>query len=163
MSCSIAAQTGCLSVADAKLGLIVPAPGTFVAEDDTTSPWTPAYFQGGGWSLCRAPDRVRLWYKHGYRNMRLARPESTMDQDWARAVAYLAACKLDRPLCQCANLSPFIDWLNVDRAKSESSPGGQSSSYANTVKVLDCPFGTKRGELYAYEFVMRRNLAKDPR
>lgn len=149
--CGYAIQNGCLVVRNPRLGIVSPQPGSWDAD---TGEFTAAQF-----SVWREADRVQLWYKSGWRDNSLPYPNITMDPVFERAIAYLAASLLDRPMCNCQPVEANIARWREDLALSTSSPQG-SSSFRLSQGALDNPFGTTRGAIYAWEIVRERMLGQ---
>lgn len=150
-TCGYSVQTGCATVKNDRLGLVSLAPGTWDATDEV---YTTAY-----WTDCRSADRVRLWYRAGWRNMSLATPNLTMDAMWARAVTYLALALLDRPLCGCEALRAFTAHWKEDLGINVSNQAASSSVQLGT--LLNNPIGTTRGAIYAWRLVQRNALGEN--
>jgi hypothetical protein len=135
--CSYATQAGCLRArGNPHNSMLSYQPGDWDADTET--------FTAVGWAIGRQPDIVRLWYYAGLRDERLACPRRQMPNEWERAVAYFAAAKLERPLCECNNIHAWIEkWRRDLAVKGEE---GLSVSKDD----LDCPFGTLEGAVYAW-------------
>jgi len=138
--CSITAQDGCIHVRDVDRGIVVPALGTY---DSASASWihsTPA--------VCRAPDMVKIWYYAGDLDDQFLANRSTnpLSDFWAQTIAWLATARLQRPPCTCGGATNAIfEMLQEDLAVNLSG-----RSYQNSFANLDCPFGTRRGELEAW-------------
>ena len=100
-ACTIGTQDACFHLRDPRLGILVPAPATWDADDEE--------FDTAEWSACREPDQIRLWYYSGYRDQSLLRPYAEMSPKFKFAVAVFAASKFERPVCGCSNVSQFIE------------------------------------------------------
>lgn len=149
-SCGLYQQNGCLLPRDERLGIVSFAPADYDAD---TAEWTLA-----GWSACRAPDRVLAYYRAGYRDRRKGRPYQQMDPLLEDAVAKMAAALLERPLCGCDNVTAYIRRWQTDLAFQESNPT-QSFSRQLGQRVLDNPWGTRRGEVYAWDLCREKRIA----
>lgn len=147
--CGMETQFGCLNARDYRLGMFAMAPATWNSETDQ--------FEGDSWAGYRLPDRVRLWYHSGYRDMNLARPSVMMAPRWERAIAHMSCAFLDRPLCNCNALEDIIKYWREDLAASIAT-GAESSSFALPGRILDNPFGTTRGAIEAWKLVQREKL-----
>lgn len=140
-ACTLASQYGCLHVRDTRLGQLGYSPAAWNATDGA--------FSAGDWSVCREPERMRLWYYSGWRwETADARKRATVDLDpyWEKAIAYLAITLLNREVCACNNTEHFIDYWRTDLARNANSV-----SYQNSRQHLDNPFGTMRGAVYAWQ------------
>ena len=144
--CEYAAQTGCLSArGDIKQSMVGYRPATWNA--------TTEVFDVAALSVARQPDVVRLWYYAGLREKTLACPLLEMSRDWARTVAYYATALLDRQVCACENVHTNVEYWQDDRAIR-----GKEGLNIPT-RMLDNPFGTRRGAIYAWERVMGAGAA----
>jgi hypothetical protein len=70
---------------------------------------------------------------------------------WAAAVSHFAVALLDDVGCDCKEADFAFRYWQEDMAHSD--PGG---SYALSSPRLGSPFGTKRGALEAWEFVVNQ-------
>jgi len=136
-TCQLGTQLGCFHLRDQRLGMIVPAPGTWNVGN---SQFDPAAF-----AICRGPDQVRVWYYSGWRDPRGKRPKSDMDPFWATAVAYLAASYLDKDGCDCSNAMEFIHKWRVDISKA----GVEQGAFSVTPSQLAQRLGATKGGLNA--------------
>jgi hypothetical protein len=132
----VSTQDGVFVTRDPKLGIIAPETATWNA--------ATGEFDAIGAACCiaRAPDRLRLWYRAGWRYRGSV---LRVDPMWERAVSYLALSTLDRPLCACQPLAAYMDKWRVDLA--EHNPG---RSFSMSRRMLDNPLGTTRGEVTAW-------------
>lgn len=144
-NCAYAFTYGCLlGRGDPRQSIMSFQPATWNA--DTFS------FDWGEWAIRRQADIVRLNYYGGFQNKRL-KYDKRMDPQWERAVAYMAMCLLERPPCTCA-LGSWNRWRS-DLLLARGSEDGIAifqplSSRSTLSNPLDNPFGTRRGELYAW-------------
>lgn len=146
IACQFSTQAGCFHLRDARLGLAVPTPGTWVAADQS--------FSALEWSACREPDQVRLWYYSGIQDLSLARPKVQMSHYWEYSIAYLAASKLDRPVCGCSNVQQFIDKWRRDAMFSSEEEGAMQL----TPDQAGNHMGTSLGALYAWRQIQRNGV-----
>lgn len=102
----------------------------------------------------RKPDRVRLWYRAGYRDTRLTRSMHEMAPQLERAVTYLALSYLDREWATCEYIRSLQSHWRMDLAQAMSSPV-QSVRYSIANGLLNNPFGTTRAAVYAWRVVQR--------
>jgi len=139
-ACALTTQDGCLHVRDAVTGIVVPQPATY-SEDDAA--WSAAC-----WSECRDPDQVKLWYYAGKLDNRRRASETCepLSRWWQETIAYLATARLERPFCSCQNATALAQHLREDMAALS-----ESQSYAISQQMLDNPFGTRRGEVLAWQ------------
>ena len=141
VACSLSSQDGCLHVRNTEGGTVVPVPGTYDAGNAT---WTQ-----DAYSVCRDPDQVKINYYAGEYDNRWLGGESceALSNYWAHAIAWLATARLDRPPCSCANVKAKFDSLQEDLALSAAT------SHQITFQQLNNPFGTRRGEVQAWQRV----------
>lgn len=144
-ACQLGAQTGCFHLRDARLGILVPAAADWNA---TTSGW-----DGAEWTACREPDQLRLWYYSGWRDQSLLRPYADLSPYWEYAIAYLAASRLDKPVCGCSNVSQFIDKWRMDSAFASDA-----GSFTLTAEMASNRLGTTAGALYAYRAIQKNGV-----
>lgn len=142
--CTLTEQNGCMHIRDAERGYVVPVPGTY---DTDNSQWTSAT-----WSICRDPDQVKVYYYAGNLSElnRAGRRCEPLSAQWARVIAGMATARLHRPICACGNVAGFAEHLQEDLGVSTRETG-------RTVpfSLLENPFGTKRGEVEAWQYVSR--------
>ncbi len=141
VACSLTSQDGCLHVRDTESGIVVPVPATYDVDNAT---WTQ-----DAYSVCRDPDQVKINYYAGEYDNRWLGGESceALSNYWAHAIAWLATARLDRPPCSCANVKAKFDNLQEDLALTAST------SHQVTFQQLNNPFGTRRGEMLAWQRV----------
>ena len=137
--CSLTSQDGCLKIRDAEMGIVVPITATY---------------SSGSWSLdswikCNDPSQVKLKYLSGATSERWRRGLTVdpMPDKLARAIAYLATARLERVPCSCGNTKARFEALMLDVSKSATE------SYNKTFKQLDNPFGTRQGEIRAWQII----------
>jgi hypothetical protein len=147
--CQTTTATGCMLIQNPRNGLAYIQPARWQSDD---------YFTGGGqwipdsclWAT--PPVRIRLNYRAGFRDTRVARPMVDMAPELERAVAFLALSYLDRDWLTCEQIRNLQAHWRFDMAKTESSPA-QSSSFRLDNFLLRCPFGTTRAALYAWRVI----------
>lgn len=150
-ACQLGTQTGCLTVRDTRRGVVTYEPATWDAASES--------FDAAGWAEERDPDRLRLYYYAGWRDESLTCPATQMDKQLERAVAYYATALMDRNLCGCGNVAQFAQHWRDDLAMSNAA-----RSYQNGARVLDSPFGSTRGALYAWDVCNQdgRRIVREP-
>ena len=138
-ACSDTEQDGCIQVRDSEAGVIVPVPATY----DTS--WSITAFD-----VCRAPDKVELYYLAGNQSEEYLRGISCdpLSDKWAWCIIWLAIARLERPPCSCNRLKNMFDYLREDLSHSTSS-----GSYFTGMEIATNPFGTHRGEMMAWKRV----------
>ena len=145
-ACSFGTQAGCFHLRNPRLGIVVPAPGTWnVAEQE---------FEESALSVCRDPDQVRLWYYSGWKDETVKRPLVEMSNYWKFAVAVFACSKFERPVCGCSNVNQFIDKWRRDAAATSINEGG----FQITPELMGNKLGTTMGALYAYRAIHRNGV-----
>lgn len=149
VQCTYSTQTGCLLPRDERLGLVAYRPASWDAVDEQ--------FDAAELAVCRDPDKLHLWYYAGYTSddPQVACPRLQMDPDLELAVAYYAAALLDHEICACSNIQTRIEYWRTDRALIQSADN-QSTAYRQQHKLLDNPFGTTHGAIFAWQRVQER-------
>jgi hypothetical protein len=143
-NCALILQNGCMTVKDAKLGIVILAPGTWNATDQL--------FDATVFTVCRRPDYVNLWYRAGRHD------GSSMMRRWELAIAKLAISKLDRNICSCKAVSDVQAHWNVDLRRSVASTA-QSVNYRVTGYELENnPFGTTVAAMDVWRLCRREML-----
>jgi len=145
-ACQFGTQAGCFHLRDARLGIAVPAPGSWDSDNQR--------FDAADWSACREPDQVRFWYYSGYEDKNLTRSKVEMAKFWEYAVAFYAASKLDRPVCGCSNVEQFIEHWRIDAMANDM----ESVSINITPETLNNRLGTTLGAIYAYKRVHQNGM-----
>lgn len=153
-SCAYETQTGCLILrGDPRTSIVGYWPGEWDVDEDV--------FITRPWAVGRNPDIVRLYYYAGWRN-RNQKYISRMAPEWELPVAYMAAAMLDRPPCDCVS-NNWNQW-RFDLTLADGDQDGHpifrepgSGLVGGSKGPTDNPFGTRRGELYAWRKV--RDLA----
>lgn len=145
--CSISTQSACITVRDEHNGLIALSPGDWNADD--------AQYDCACLSVGRRPDRVRLYYRGGYRDTRVARPMNEMAPQLEKAITYMALVYLDREWLTCEQIHNLMEHWRADMATSVGSPSGLSTSTKLSAESLRNPLGTTRAAFYAYDVIKR--------
>jgi hypothetical protein len=142
VACSLSSQDGCLHARDTEGGIVVPVPATYDASEAT---WTQ-----DAYTVCRDPEQVKINYYAGEYDNRWLEGASceTLSNYWAHAIAWLATARLDRPPCSCRNVKAKFDSFQKDLALS-AAEGTQQMTFG----LLNNPFGTRRGEVQAWQRV----------
>ena len=145
-TCGMIVQDGCLTVKDVKTSLITPAPSTY--DSDTSAHVMQTYAVG------RDPDMVKMWYRAGDIDEYYLRNDGTgldpLSDFWAIVIARFAVARLERPFCSCANVTSLAQKWQTDLAFS-----GTDTAYSVDFKMLANPFGTKLGEVFAWNAVSK--------
>jgi hypothetical protein len=140
-SCRFITQDGCLNIAEPNIGLVSAHPATY---NTSTGEWQPAV-----WAVCRTPDFVKIWYYCGALSEKWLSGQrcEMLSDSFAHAIAWLATARLARPLCACSNVAAQVEYLQEDLA--ETHQGG--SSHFLSMDLVGNPFGTRRGEVKAWQ------------
>jgi hypothetical protein len=149
VACQLTVQCGCLHVRDVHRGIAVPQPASWNATD--------ADWDNDTFTLCYEPDQVKVWYYAGdmsddYVNGRTVDP---LKRSFAEAIAWMATARLERNFCACGNLTALATNLRRDLTLIS-----RDSTYAVPDKVLDNPFGTRKGEVDAWRRISRLKKAR---
>lgn len=147
--CQTSTATGCMLIRNPRNGIVYIQPATW--QDDVYMG------MGGQWiaDSClwiSSPARIKLNYRAGFRDARVARSMVDMAPELERAVAFLALSYLDRDWLTCEQIRNLQAHWRFDMAKTEST-AAQSSSFAMDDYLLRCPFGTTRAALYAWRVI----------
>lgn len=144
-ACDYTSQDGCLHARNPALGTLVPMPAEY---DSDNAVWDQVAF-----SVCHEPDLVKLWYRAGAVDEKYTRGFSydPLSDFWAQIIAYLATSRLEHVPCGCPNVKQVFENLSVDTAFNSPNSG----SYFLPERVQDNPFGTRKGEIWAW-----RRIAK---
>jgi hypothetical protein len=147
--CLYSSQTGCIRARDYENGIVTVTAGDWDAVNGVyTSP-------AGGW--CSWPETVRLWYRSGWQDKSLTWPTRTLDEQWARAVSYLAVTMLDRPLCGCNSLEKITQYYAVDLLLETNE---ERFNVRTNKTVQDNPIGSQRGAINAWRLIQQRMLGQ---
>lgn len=140
---SVAQAVARVGVHDARTGLLTPAEATY---DAASGVWSSSAF------CCEAPDRVTLRYLAGYP----LGSDGQMQEPYRSAVAKLAAAELSEQLCACKTANRELWRWQFDLARSS---GANDEAYgAVSPEDLSNPFGTRRGQVAAWQAVKNQRL-----
>lgn len=152
VACGSTIQAGCMAVQNSRLGLVAVQPATW---DAVNGRFSLSYF-----GQCRAPDNLRLSYRAGAIDSSLPSPLITVPPVWARAISYLALSMMDRPLCACESIRAYTARWSEDLAASSQTQSGGTQTFNLYNDLLNNPFGTTRGAIYAWRLVQRNRLGE---
>jgi len=142
-ACQSTVQCGCFHVRNVDLGIGVPSPASWDADSGA---WAGAEF-----TLCYAPDSVKIWYYAGDMSERFlsGRSLDPLSDWWAQTIAYLATARMERNFCSCGNVTALAadlrqEWARADRDGPTFFPDERDKFN---------PFGTRKGEILAWRRV----------
>lgn len=107
---------------------------------------------GGHW-----PEMARVWYRAGWQDKSLAYPTRVLDEQWARAVSYLAVTMLDRPLCGCNSLDKITSYYGVDILLETDQ---ERYNLKTTTAIVNNPIGTTRAAINAWHLIQNRYIGQ---
>lgn len=141
--CAMVSQNGCILGWDPGSGLVSPVPATYSSSDGQ---WNAVAY-----SIGRQPDAVKIWYQAGDVGQEYLAGYSCdpLSDYWAKAIAWLATARLERPFCGCTNLIALAEDLQRDITRTPA----EGDSFFSSPDVLANPFGTRKGEIYAWRQV----------
>lgn len=136
-ACTHYEQDGCLYVRNVEQGIVAVSPAEY-----ENSAWV-----NDDWDMCRPPDIVKTHYYAGDLDNLYLRgvTHDPLSDFWAIIIAQMATARLEKPFCACGNLTDVQDELRKDLTYTT-----QGESRYVTKYVLECPFGTRRGEVNAW-------------
>lgn len=143
------AQTGSLLARDYQSSIVRVYPGSW---DSTSESYTPQTCIAGRW-----PEVARVWYRAGWQDKSLTMPSRTLDEQWARAVSYLAVTMLDRPLCGCNSLEKITQYYGIDLLLETSEERYHVGGHTDFVNN---PIGTTRAAINAWRLVQQRAIGQ---
>jgi len=147
--CEDVTQVACINVRNELDSLVLPIPATYSAGAFTITTFTAGF----------EPDRVKVSYRSGDYTYDSSGCYE-MPQDLAKAVTHMATARLSRPLCtEAVNLVQKEKELRADL--TIINPDGLEVTRWVTKEVLTCPFGTRQGELDAWQIVKARHKIND--
>jgi len=128
----------------ARVALRQPELGIVALGQATYNSTTDQFVQTVNWQSCRPPDKVtiRAWAGKPLVN-------GEMDVRMQRVVAYFATAELARPICACQDANRQIYHWQFDLARTGGADGEQYG--AISADDLNCPYGTRRGHVYAWK------------
>lgn len=138
---SVGKSVARVGLRDPDLGLVTPGDSLYNA---TTGEWHEVVY--GTW---REPDAVIIRYLAGD----ALAADGEMQPRWQEIVARLACAELGSPICACDRSNAEIYRWSFDLARDG---GANDESYQLSSNDLSNPFGTRRGQVYAWKQV--RNL-----
>jgi hypothetical protein len=143
---AIATAIARVGIRDAVHGVVMPGASSY---DATSGTWA-----GISWASCHPPDRVLIRYLAGF-------PLTTsgeMDQRWQQIVARLAMAELTSPICSCDKANHQLAYWQTDLARTGGNNDDQYGAVSQT--DLNNPFGTRRGHVQAWRWVLNNYQAR---
>lgn len=135
---AVAEGIGRATIRNAVLGIVGLGAGVY---NSTSGVWTSA-----NWAACYAPDRVVVRYYAGYP----LDSDGQMASQWRTIVARMAAAELPKPRCDDGNGNRNLFHWQFDLARAK---GQLEEQYQISPADLENPFGTRRGQVYAWKQV----------
>lgn len=124
-------------IKDSENGIVNIGPGVYNA---TSGIWSSTT-----WAGIRPPDRAIIRYQAGE-----SLQNGQMARKWRRVLLALAAANLKSPICSCVNANKELAYWQFDLARAV---GSDDESYAFDPTDFKCPWGTRRGHIYAWSQV----------
>ncbi len=146
VACQLGTQAGCFHLRDQRIGITVPAPGSW---DSDAENFVATEFAG-----CRGPDQARFWYYSGFEDKNLTRSKVEMAKYWEYPVAFYAASLLDRSVCGCSNVQEFINRWRMDVSMNEF----EGTTVTVTPELLMNRLGSTVGAIYAWKRVQQNGV-----
>lgn len=131
-----------VGIRNADLGIVFPGAAIYDADAGT---WSRRYLQ-----TCWPPTRVTMRYKSGY-----AREGYRMAAKMRYVVARFAAAELRRPICACDSANRELYEWQFDLARAA---GKMDEQFRISEADLNNPFGTRRGEVFAWKEMQRLRI-----
>ena len=139
VGCEWDVQTACLSMFNRELGFAYPQYGVGY------SSW---------WGCFPEYDALdaRIWYYAGQTSCEYDAGSTCdpLDEYWAQTITWMAAARLEKPLCSCTNVQTVVAALQRDTARDTDRGGNGAQDYG----LVGNPFGTRVGELKAWQRAM---------
>jgi hypothetical protein len=139
-------QNGAMLVNNSRLGWATMEPAHF---DVPSQMYIMDIFN----NTIRMPDTFAAWYRAGLP----LDVRNNMQSVWEQAISYLTLARLFRPICACDTLRGLNEYWSHDFSQNSPNRTQQISR-----RKLDCPLGTTRAALHAWERIMRLRLPDMP-
>lgn len=137
-------------IRDARAGLLNPAAAVY---NSTTGIWSAS---AALTTTSRLPDRVTIRYYAGH--PWATDQNGSVHRNLELAVARLACAYLPRVVCNQGGHSGLAEIGKWQFDLSRAS-GAADEQYQISPEDLNCPFGTQRGQVWAWKQVKRENLS----
>lgn len=143
---AIATSIARVGIRDAVQGIVLPGTASY---DTSSATWASI-----AWGSCHPPDRVLVRYLAGYP----LTSAGEMDPRWQQIVARLAMAELTSPICSCDKANHQLAYWQTDLART----GGNNDDQYGAVSQSDLnnPFGTRRGHVQAWRWVLNNYQAR---
>lgn len=125
-----------VGIRDAVNGVVVPAEAV---RNASSGLWYAV-----DWHTYREPDRATVRYLAGYP----LESDGQMNTLFRQVVARMAAAEMAQKLCSCDSANRQLYHWQFDLALTD---GENNVKFQVTEKDLDNPFGTRRGQVYAWK------------
>lgn len=135
----------------ARVGLRDAVTGRVTVGEALYNPST-GFWYSTGWGACKEPDRAIVRHYSGY-----PLENGQVSQKFQTIVARLACAEMTRPICACDSANRLVHEWSFDLARVG---GANEERFSISEENLSNPFGSKRGQVYAWEAV--RNLRLTP-
>ncbi len=133
-----------VGIRDAIAGVVTPA---LAARNATTGNWYWVDSQ-----TCKAPQRAKIRTYAGYPLV-----NRQMAPQFHTIVARLAAAELGRPTCSCQSATRELGKWQWDMTRIG---GANAEQYGTSLEIMNCPFGTLRGQVDAWRQIRELRLLR---
>lgn len=141
---AVGLATARVGIQNAELGWVLPAQAML-------DPATGLWYASGWETWWREPDRVVVRYLAG----EALQADGQMQSRWQTIVARLAAAELGSRVCACDEANAELHQWQFDLSRAA---GANDEQYSISPADLDNPFGTRRGQAWAWKQV--KHLAR---
>jgi hypothetical protein len=142
--CDYDSQDGCAIARNHDMGEIAVYPASY---DSENTAWNAV-----SWVTCTEPHIVRISYLSGAQSQEYlqSRTHDPLSLSWAQVIAWIATARLPRPLCSCGVVQDRVNYLARDMAHFLAG-----DTFFLTPDAMNCPFGTRRGEVMAWRRMLK--------
>ena len=120
----------------------------FIAGESAEYSTSAAGYIATEWPYCWQPQKIEVNYRAGWH----------MDDRLMLAVCRLAAAEMGRPICACREANrEYMRWQADLASTASESEDTENLSFED----LNNPFGTRRGQLYAWRVVQELRQVRD--
>lgn len=145
VGCAWDSQETCLSIHNRELGFAYPE----------------GIVAGMDWYACMpqydALDAT-IWYYAGDTTCGYDEGDKLdpLSDYWAQTITWMAAARLEKPLCSCTNVQTVVASLQRDTAMPQDAGGNAMVDF----RLIGNPFGTRVGEIRTWQRVMNMENAQ---